>query len=37
MLWGDATFVFEIPQDRLAGSRLIIGQTRSAWCTRSTA
>jgi hypothetical protein len=26
MLWGPATFVFEIPKDRLAGSHVIVGQ-----------
>lgn len=27
MVWRKATYVFEIPKDRLAGSRLIIGQS----------
>jgi hypothetical protein len=27
MLWGDASYVFEIPKDRLAGSRLVIGES----------
>jgi len=27
MLWGPATYVFEIPKDRLAGARLIVGQS----------
>ncbi len=26
MLWAKATFVFEIPKDRLAGARLIVGE-----------
>lgn len=26
MLWGKATFVFEIPKDRLAGARLVVGE-----------
>jgi hypothetical protein len=27
MLWAPATYVFEIPKDRLAGARLVVGQT----------
>ncbi|MEV0409129.1 hypothetical protein [Actinoallomurus sp. NPDC050550] len=27
MLWGPASYVFEIPKDRLAGARLIIGES----------
>jgi hypothetical protein len=27
MLWGSGTFVFEVPKDRLAGARVVIGQT----------
>jgi hypothetical protein len=27
MLWRKATYVFEIPKDRLAGSRLVVGQS----------
>jgi hypothetical protein len=26
MLWGPATFIFEIPKDRLAGSHVLVGQ-----------
>lgn len=28
MLWGQASYVFEIPKDRLAGARLFIGESR---------
>ncbi|MCO6011758.1 hypothetical protein NE236_43110 [Actinoallomurus purpureus] len=27
MLWGNASYVFEIPKDRLAGARLIVGES----------
>jgi hypothetical protein len=27
MLWAPATYVFEIPKDRLAGTRLVIGES----------
>ena len=27
MLWGQASYVFEIPKDRLAGARLIVGES----------
>jgi hypothetical protein len=27
MLWAPATYVFEVPKDRLAGARLVIGQS----------
>lgn len=28
MIWGETTYVFEIPKDRLAGARLAVGEAR---------